>query len=71
MHNLNHDIKTALHLCVSGAASHSLPTCNQQLEFTCSDGSCLSKLKLCDGHTDCADGSDEHHCGEFMVCRDF
>ncbi|XP_032428334.1 low-density lipoprotein receptor-like [Xiphophorus hellerii] len=62
-------------LHIRGAASHSLPACNQQLEFTCSDGSCLSKLKLCDGHTDCADGSDEHHCGhsrcgkEEFTCR--
>ncbi|XP_016521443.1 low-density lipoprotein receptor-related protein 8-like [Poecilia formosa] len=57
-------------LHIRGAASHSLPACNQQLEFTCSDGSCLSKLKLCDGHTDCADGSDEHHCGHSRCGKD-
>ncbi|XP_038147474.1 low-density lipoprotein receptor-like [Cyprinodon tularosa] len=50
-----------LHL--SGAAAHFPAACNQQLEFKCSDGSCLSRMKLCDGHMDCADGSDEHHCG--------
>ncbi|MEQ2278422.1 hypothetical protein XENORESO_018232, partial [Xenotaenia resolanae] len=54
-------------LHIRGAAAHSLPACNQQLEFRCNDGSCVSRLNACDGHIHCADGSDEHHCGEFMV----
>ncbi|KAM4739372.1 low-density lipoprotein receptor-like [Anableps anableps] len=57
-------------LHIQGAASHSLPACSQQLEFRCSDGSCLSKLKLCDGRTDCADGSDEHRCGHSRCGKD-
>lgn len=53
-----------LHSC--GAALHSLPSCHQKLEFRCSDGSCISKLKVCDGRSNCEDGSDERHCSH--VC---
>ncbi|XP_062280416.1 very low-density lipoprotein receptor-like [Scomber scombrus] len=51
-----------------GAAGHSLPACREQLEFRCSDGSCIPRLKVCDGQTDCEDGSDEHYCGE-LLCK--
>lgn len=56
-----------LFACVSGAAGHSLPICHEQLEFRCSDGSCIPRPRECNGHTDCVDGSDEHHCGEDNV----
>ncbi|TKS74382.1 Potassium voltage-gated channel subfamily V member 2 [Collichthys lucidus] len=45
-----------------GAAGHTRPSCTEQLEFRCSDGSCIPKLSVCDGRTDCEDGSDEDHC---------
>ncbi|XP_074525130.1 low-density lipoprotein receptor-related protein 8-like [Halichoeres trimaculatus] len=47
---------------ILGASGHTLPTCHEQLEFRCSDGSCISKLSVCDGHKHCADGSDEQRC---------
>jgi hypothetical protein len=30
--------------------------------FSCADGTCLPKAKLCDGSKDCNDGSDENYC---------
>ncbi|XP_074490741.1 low-density lipoprotein receptor-related protein 8-like isoform X1 [Sebastes fasciatus] len=53
-----------------GAAGHSLPTCKEQLEFRCSDGSCILRQSVCDGHTDCEDGSDEHRCGHLRCQKD-
>ncbi|XP_032382549.1 very low-density lipoprotein receptor isoform X2 [Etheostoma spectabile] len=49
---------------------HSLPACHEQLEFRCSDGLCIPRSEVCDGHTDCKDGSDEHHCGHLWCKKD-
>ncbi|KAM8875172.1 low-density lipoprotein receptor-related protein 8-like isoform 2-T2 [Spinachia spinachia] len=53
-----------------GAAVHSVPACHQQHEFRCSDGSCIPRPRLCDGHVDCEDGLDEQRCGQFLCKKD-
>ncbi|XP_038571501.1 low-density lipoprotein receptor-related protein 8-like isoform X2 [Micropterus salmoides] len=57
--------------CICGAAGHSLPGCHKQLEFRCSDGLCIPRLSVCDGQTDCEDGSDEHSCGHLCKKDEF
>ncbi|TDH08738.1 hypothetical protein EPR50_G00100380 [Perca flavescens] len=53
-----------------GVAGRSLPACHEQLQFRCSDGLCIPRPRVCDGHTDCEDGSDEHHCGHLWCKKD-
>ncbi|KAM7409608.1 hypothetical protein PAMA_001206 [Pampus argenteus] len=55
---------------LSGAAGHSLPACQEKLEFRCNDGSCIPIPTVCDGHTNCEDGSDERHCGHLWCKKD-
>ncbi|XP_034387287.1 low-density lipoprotein receptor 2-like [Cyclopterus lumpus] len=62
---------TPLSWChIWGAAVRSLPACHQQLEFRCSDGLCIPRPSVCDGHADCEDGSDEHRCGHLLCKKD-
>ncbi|KAM9831455.1 low-density lipoprotein receptor-like [Neosynchiropus ocellatus] len=46
------------------------PTCDLQLEFRCTDGSCILREKACNGQEDCVDGSDEHQCGHTWCKKD-
>lgn len=43
--------------------------CHHETEFQCqSDGNCVPAAWECDGHADCADGSDEHHACPPRTC---
>lgn len=38
-------------------------------EATCMNGQCIPKSSLCNGHNDCADGSDESSCTDNGRCQ--
>ena len=39
-------------------------------EFTCNDIKCIEESKVCNGVSDCSDGSDEMFCGkELKITR--
>ncbi|GAA6067479.1 basement membrane-specific heparan sulfate proteoglycan core protein isoform X1 [Tachysurus ichikawai] len=38
-------------------------------QFTCQNGQCVSQDYVCDGDTDCSDGSDEQKCGTPSPCE--
>ncbi|XP_011296732.1 vitellogenin receptor [Fopius arisanus] len=42
-------------------------TCSE-VEFKCSDNSCIDNTKLCNGIDDCHDGEDEKHCISSKAC---
>ncbi|XP_056132815.1 low-density lipoprotein receptor-related protein 8-like [Lampris incognitus] len=60
-----------IYLLICGNISgHALQACQDEALFLCSSGRCVPEVKVCDGHTDCDDGTDELHCVE-RVCQEF
>uniref|UniRef100_A0A182P409 Terribly reduced optic lobes n=1 Tax=Anopheles epiroticus TaxID=199890 RepID=A0A182P409_9DIPT len=45
------------------------PTACAINEATCMNGNCILKSQICDGHQDCADGSDENGCSPYSACE--
>lgn len=39
--------------------------CDDSSEFACADRQCVDSYDVCDGESDCADGSDEDECGNY------
>ena len=59
------DTKQAAFLVKKNAHQYKIP-CFDGRHFTCNQGDCISSSFICDGVSDCVDGSDEMHCTD--VC---
>ena len=44
--------------------------CKEGVQFTCSDGTCLNKNKVCNFRADCNDHSDEKNCPDLFTFND-
>ena len=42
--------------------------CHPQLDWRCSDTTCINNTQVCDGREDCSDGGDEQYCN--FICYD-
>ena len=40
--------------------------CHPQLDWRCSDTTCINNTQVCDGREDCSDGGDEQYCN--FIC---
>jgi hypothetical protein len=45
------------------------PACDEDTQFECSDGSCISLEDKCNGSEDCEGGEDEENCGKCRNCE--
>ena len=41
------------------------------IEWTCDNGEKIHITRPCNGHKDCSDGSDEKHCGIFIIITSY
>ena len=48
-----------------------ISNCDFGKEYTCSSGQCIGIEKNCDGHVDCADGSDETNCYHIRIPQSY
>ncbi|GBN21920.1 hypothetical protein AVEN_42430-1 [Araneus ventricosus] len=55
-------IEVVLISLVAGAILHYAEAACDPLQFTCTNGKCISDRWFCDGANDCGDNSDEVHC---------
>ena len=62
--------KVQSHNCLF-SSQFGLDECGKK-EFRCADKSrCVDRSFVCDGHFDCADGSDETQCGKWLQNSSF
>ncbi|XP_001966853.2 putative vitellogenin receptor [Drosophila ananassae] len=55
-------------ILATAAGSQDAGTCEAG-QFRCRDGGCILLAKMCDGHGDCKDGTDELDC-DYRLCRE-
>ncbi|EGT34137.1 hypothetical protein CAEBREN_17380 [Caenorhabditis brenneri] len=47
-----------------------LPQCPREWEWACRNGECIAHYDVCDGITQCTDGSDEWNCEARLVLKE-
>ena len=54
------------HSCTSNNLQGVCSNCHPQLDWRCSDTTCINNTQVCDGREDCSDGGDEQYCN--FIC---
>lgn len=52
--------------CMSNKLQGVCSNCHPQLDWRCSDTTCINNTQVCDGREDCSDGGDEQYCN--FIC---
>lgn len=57
------DVSCLIRFQESSTLAHGIAACKSE-EHLCPDGRCIQQSWVCDGESDCEDGSDESNCSE-------